>query len=164
MVTISSCLVCGHRDGSLIHRHKETEQIRTGIRLKCGSTTAGFSLGKRQSLSPLLVLSSKLLLLSSLIISFCLQGRGASRCLHLPGPDGFQPQRERALPSPGAPAGGSLLRRRTHPEVASTHRHATPPTTHSTFWLCGGSGGPRRLLSPASCGVFSAPRVKSATT
>lgn len=54
----------------------------------------------------------------------CTQGRGASRCLHLPGPDRLQPQRERTLPSTGAPAGSFLLWRRTHPEVAPNRPHS----------------------------------------
>lgn len=63
----------------------------------------------------------------------CTQGRGASRRLHLPGPDRLQPQRERALPPSGAPAGSSLLWRRTHPEVAPNNPHCVflPPV----WWL-----------------------------
>lgn len=59
--------------------------------------------------------------LTMIFLPLSVQGRSAPCCVHLPGPNPLQPERERALPTSGAQPGGPLLRRWTHPEVTGTH-------------------------------------------
>lgn len=46
-----------------------------------------------------------------------IQGRGATCCVHLPGPNGLRLERKRTLAASGARTGGPLLRWRMHTEV-----------------------------------------------